>query len=228
LIWAVTLFKQEQTDVHTGNLVAVGSSQANLLVSAKGTENTGLEIEATWAATDGLTLGGTIASYDPKFMDGTIINGAQDAEGNITGGEDVSGIMPSYNVDFAYYLFGEYDWELGGGSSLRLRADVRHRDETWGQNGANNRLGRNLNDDGFMYQKPSIDKIGLRVEWTSAEGNMRFSVWGRNLDDDPDYLNYGPPFGYVYRAGPGTPSVRARASAVTGRRQLGATFRYDF
>jgi hypothetical protein len=79
-----------------------------------------------------------------------------------------------------------------------------------------------------MYQKPSIDKLGLNVEWTSAEGNMRFSVWGRNLDDDPDYLNYGPPFGYVYREGPGTPAVRARASAVTGRRQLGATFRYDF
>jgi iron complex outermembrane receptor protein len=228
LIWAVTLFKQEQTGVHTGNLVAVGSSQSNLLINAKGVENTGVEIEATWAATEGLTLGGTIASYDPKFLSGTIINGRQTAEGTIEGGEDVSGTIPSFNVDFAYYLFGEYDWELAGGSSLRLRADVRHRDETWGLNGANNRAGRNLNDDGFMYQKPSIDKLGLRLEWTSAEGNMGFSVWGRNLDDDQDYLNYGPPFGYVYRAGPGDPSVRARASAVTGRRQVGATFRYEF
>jgi hypothetical protein len=199
-----------------------------LLVNAKGVENTGVELEATWAATDSLTLGGSIASYDPKFIDGTIINGAQAADGTITGGEDVSGVMPSYNVDFAYYLFASYDWQLSGGSSIRVRADVKHRDETWGANAAVERAGRNLNDDGFMYLKPAIDRLGLRVEWTSAEGNMGFSVWGRNLDDDPDPLNYGPGFGYVYNSGPGPDAQPAKASAVNGRRQIGATFRYNF
>lgn len=228
IVFAVTLFMQEQTDVHTGNLVAIGSSQSNLLVNAKGVENTGLELEGTWAATDNITLGGTIAKYDPKFLNGTIINGAQAADGTITGGEDVSGTMPSYNVDFAYYLFASYDWQLANGSSLRLRADVKHRDETWGQNGATNRAGRNLNDDGFMYLKPSITKPGLRAEWTSADGEMSFSVWGRNLDDDPDPVNYGPPFGYLYLNGPGPEPVRARASGLKGRRQIGATFRYNF
>jgi iron complex outermembrane receptor protein len=228
IIFALTLFQMEQTGVHTGNLVAVGSSQSNLLVNAKGVENTGVELEATWAATDSLTIGGTIASYDPEFKSGTIINGAQQPDGTITGGEDVSGTMPSYNVDFAYYVFAEYVWEMAGGSSLRLRGDVKHRAETWGLNGTNNRLGRNLNDDGFMYLKPDITKPGFRVEWLSASGNIDVSVWGRNLDDDPDPVNYGPPFGYLYRAGPGDPSVRARASGVTGRRQVGATFRYRF
>lgn len=228
IVFAVTLFMQEQTGIHTGNLVAVGSSQSNLLVNAKGIENTGLELEATWAATDGLTLGGNIALYDPKFSNGTIINGTQAANGTITGGEDVSGKIPSNNVKSSAYIFASYDWALAGGSSLRLRADVIWRDEIWGQNGANNRLGRNLNDNGFMYLRPAQTKPGLRLEWTSAEGNMGLSVWGKNLDNDPDYINYGPPFGYVYLNGPGTPAVRARAVGSTGRRQIGATFRYNF
>jgi iron complex outermembrane receptor protein len=232
LIWAVTLFKQEQTGVHTGNLVAIGSSQSNLLVNAKGVENSGAELEATWAATEGLTVGGHIALYDPKFISGTIINGRQTAEGTIEGGEDVSGEKPSNSVDRAMVFWASYDWELAGGSSLRIRADVKDQGSVWGQNGANNRLGRNLNDDGFMYLNPSQTKTGLRIEWTSAEGNMGFAVWGRNLDDDPYYVNYGPGFGYVFLrgpdiSGPGT-GVRARPSGQTGRRQVGATFKYNF
>jgi len=232
LVFAVTLFKQEQTDVHTGNLVAIGSSQANLLVNAKCVENTGLEIEATWAVTDSFTLGGFIAEYSPEFSSGSVINGTFNAiTGEITGGEDVSGTVPSYNIESAFNIFASYDWALSGGSSIRLRADIRNRSSTWGQNGARNRGGRNLNDDGFMYLKPEINKIGAMVEWTSAEGNMSLSLWGRNLDDDPDYVNYGPPFGYVYLNGPGDPAteaVRARAVGSTGRRQIGATFRYNF
>lgn len=233
LIWAVTLFQQEQKGVHTGNLVAVGSSQSNLLINAKGIESSGLELEGTWAATDGLTLGGHLALYDPKFLSGTVINGRQNADGTIEGGEDVSGQKPSNSVDRALVLWASYDWELAGGSSLRLRADVKDQSTVWIQNGANNRAGLDQNGDCCMYLTPAQTKTGLRLEWTSAEGNMGFSVWGRNLDNDPFHINSGPPFGYVYLNGPGsldpdgTP-VRARAVGSTGRRQVGATFRYQF
>jgi len=233
LVFAVTLFQQEQKGVHTGNLVAVGSSQSNLLVNAKGIENTGLEVEATWAATEGLTLGGHLALYDPKFLSGTIINGAQQADGTITGGEDVSGEKPSNSVDRALVVWASYDWELAGGSSLRLRADVKDQASVWGQNGANNRAGLNLAGTGLMYLSPAQTKTGLRLEWTSAEGNMGFAVWGRNLDDDPFPINYGPGFGYVYNNGAGSTdpegsAVASRAVGQTGRRQFGATFRYQF
>jgi iron complex outermembrane receptor protein len=225
LVFAVTLFKQEQKGVHTGNLVAVGSSQSNLLVNAKGIENTGVELEATWAATEGLTLGGHVSLYDPKFLSGTLIG--------TTGGEDVSGVKPSNSVDRAFVVWAAYDWELAGGSSFRLRADVKDQGTVWGQNGSNNRAGLNLRGDCCMYLNPAQTKTGLRLEWTSAEGNMGFSVWGRNLDDDPYYVNYGPPFGYVYLNGTGSLNsegspVRARAVGSTGRRQVGATFRYNF
>jgi iron complex outermembrane receptor protein len=228
IIFAVTAFMQEQTGIHTGNLVAVGSSQSNLLVNAKGIENAGLELEATWAPTDSLTLGGNAAFYDPKFMSGTIINGAQAPDGTITGGEDVSGQIPANNVKTSAYLFASYDWAFAGGSSLRVRADVIYRDTIWGQNGANNRLGANLNDDGFMYLRPEQVKPGLRIEWASPEAKYLVALWGRNLDDEPDYINYGPPFGYVYLNGPGDPAVRARAVGSVGRRQIGATFTANF
>lgn len=233
VVFAVTLFKQEQLGVQTGNLVAVGSSQSNLLINAKGVENTGVELEATWAATENLTIGGHLASYDPQFVSGTIINGAQQSDGTITGGEDVSGEKPSNSVDRAAYIWASYDWQLAGGSSIRIRADVQDRGTVWGQNGANNRAGLNLKGQCCMYLRPEITKTGLRFEWTSAEGNMGFSLWGRNLDDEPDYINYGPPFGYVYLNGTGSKDpagtpVRARAVGSTGRRQVGATFRYNF
>jgi len=233
LVFAVTLFKQEQTGVHTGNLVAVGSSQSNLLVNAKGIENTGFEIEATWAATEGLTIGGHLASYSPEFLSGTLIGARQNADGTTSGGEDVSGQKPSNSVDRAMVLWASYDWELAGGSSLRLRADVKDQGTVWGQNQANNRAGLNLNGDGLMYLSPAQTKTGLRLEWTSAEGNMGFSVWGRNLDDDPFPINYGPGFGYVYNSGAGSTleggsAVASRAVGQTGRRQIGATFKYNF
>jgi len=217
LVWAVTLFDQEQTNVQTGNLVAIGSSQANLLVNTEGVENTGLEIEATWAATDNLTIGGSIAIYDPKFKEGSRISSVFDVStGAFTGGEDVSGTIPAGAIDEASYLFATYQWDLAGGSSVRLRGDWRHRGEVWGQNGAVNRAGLNLFGDGLA----------------SADENLNLSLWGRNLDDDPDYINFGPPFGFVYNAGPasaGAPNgVRARGVGSTGRKQVGATLRYNF
>lgn len=229
-VGAVTVFRQEQTDVHTGNLVVVGSSQANLLVNAEGIKNIGVELEGTWAVTDNLEVGGMISSYKPEFKEGSQIAATFDAStGNfLDDGEDVSGTVPANSIDFASYVYVSYDWELAGGSTMSIRGDYRHRGDTWGQNGANNRQGRNLNDDGFMYLNPAQNKTGLRLSWTSADDAWGVSVWGRNLDDKPSYLNYGPPFGYVYLAGPGDPSVRARAVGSTGRRQVGATVNYTF
>ena len=232
LIFAFTIFHQEQTDVHTGNLVVVGSSQANLLVNAEGIENLGAELEATWAVTDNLTIGGMHSEYNPKFKQGSAIAATFDAAtGEFSGGEDVSGTIPANSTSKASYIFATYDWNLDGGSSLSLRADYRYRATVWGQNGVNNRAGLNLHGDGFAYQRPSLNKIGLRLSWTSADENLGVSVWGRNLDDEPDYINYGPPFGYVYLAGPsvdGSPAVRARAVGSTGRKEVGATISYNF
>lgn len=222
LIFALTAFKQEQEDVQTGNLVVIGSSQANLLVNAAGVENTGVEFEATWAVTDSFTVGGSIAAYDPQYKSGSSIAGVFDVNtGSFSGGVDVSGTLPSQATDEAYYLWAKYNWQLAGGSNLSIRADLRHRGIMWQRDGAAARSLVNLNGDGFTNQRPELDKTGLRVDWTSADERLALSLWGRNLDDEPDFINIGPAFGYVYLGGSG-------AVGQTGRRQIGATVRYNF
>ena len=229
IVFAVTAFKQEQTDVQTGNLVVVGTSQANLLVNAAGVENTGFEFEATWAPTDNLTIGGSVAVYDPKFLEGSKIAATFDVStGSFAGGEDVSGTIPANSVDQAAYMFATYNWGLANGSTLSLRGDWRHRGTVQGQNGVRERNGLNLLGTGIATEKPELNKLGLRLSWTSADDKLDVSLWGRNLDNKPDYINFGPGFGYVYLNGPGPNPVRARPSGTTGRRQIGATVRYNF
>lgn len=230
LVFAITAFRQEQANVQTGNLVAIGSSQLNLLVNAEGVKNTGLEIEATWAATDNLTLGGSIARYSPEFLDGSVLSGTYNAAtGSFEGGFDVAGETPSGGIEEASYLYATYEWGLSDGSTLSLRGDWRHRGEVWGQNGTAARNAQTLNDPNtLIFQRPSLDKLGLRLAWTSAEENWGWSLWGRNLDNDPDYINFGPPFGYLLVQTPNEPSQRARAVGSTGRRQIGATINYSF
>eukprot|EP00903_Cladosiphon_okamuranus_P004277 g4275.t1 len=231
LVFAVTAFKQEQNDIQVGNLAVVGSSQVRLLFNAEGIENTGLELEATWAATDSLTLGGFVALYDPKYKDGSFINQVIQADGTPDGGELFEGEIPANSVDEAWTLWASYDWYLPGGSTLSLRGDYRYRSAVWGLDGANNRDGLNINGDAPMYQRPELDKYGLRLSWLSAEENLSLALWGRNLDDDPDYINFGPPFGYVYnlgQAGDDGAQVRARAVGSTGRKVMGATLNYYF
>jgi iron complex outermembrane recepter protein len=232
LVFAVTAFKQSQNDVHQGNLVILGSSQANLLVNAAGIENTGFEFEATWAPTENLTLGGMVALYDPKFKEGSALSAAFDlATGSFSGGEDVSGTIPANSVDESAFLWGSYDWNLSNGSNLNLRADYKYRAAIWARNGAIDRAGLNLKGDGFAYLRPKLGKIGLRFTWTSADENLSLAIWGKNLDNKPDYINSGPGFGYVYLNGPsvnGSVPVRGRPSGSTGRRLVGATATWNF
>ena len=152
LIFALTVFNQEQQDLHTGNLVLVGSSQANLLVNSEGVENTGLEFEWTWAVTDSFAFGGAVASYDPKFLPGSQIAATFNANTGefANNGEDVSGRRPTNAIDQAANLWATYDWQMANGGSWRLRADLRHRGDVWGQTSAADRcsqkyvLGRDL------------------------------------------------------------------------------------
>ena len=228
LIFAFTAFNQKQQDLHTGNLVLVGTSQANLLVNSEGVENTGLEIEWTWAVTDGFTFGGAIASYDPKFLPGSQIAATFNANTGefANDGEDVSGRRPTNAIDSAANLWATYDWQMANGGSWRIRADLRHRGDVWGQTSARDRAARS-NFTGEIYNlRPVLNKTSLRLAYTSPNENWGLSLWGRNLDDEPDYLNFGPGFGWVFLQLDN--GARARPVGKTGRRQIGATVSFNF
>ena len=228
MIFAFTAFNQEQQDLHTGNLVLVGSSQANLLVNSEGVENTGLEFEWTWAVTDSFTFGGAIASYDPKFLPGSQIAATFNANTGefARNGEDVSGRRPSNAIDSAANLWATYDWQMANGGSWRIRADLRHRGDVWGQTSAADRAARSSFSGEIYNLRPELNKTALRLAYTSPNENWGLSIWGRNLDDEPDYLNFGPGFGWVFlQLDNGRP---ARPVGKTGRRQVGATVSFNF
>jgi hypothetical protein len=101
----------------------------------------------------------------------------------------------------------------------------------WDQAGVANRDGLNLAGTAPMYLRPKLDKIGLNLSWTNAADNITVGLWGRNLDDDPDFINRGPGIGFIYNLGQPGPlgnRVRSRPVGVTGRKEVGLTASYRF
>jgi iron complex outermembrane receptor protein len=226
LVFALTLFKQEQTNTQTGNLTPVGTSNINLLRNSEGVKNTGIELEATWAVTDNLTFGGFVVNYSPEFIEGSTVGGVYDIATGVSTGQDVSGETPSGSTKKAATLFANYVWGLSDGSTLSIRGDIRHRGTVWGRNGSGDREALNLTGDGLANLRPELNKTSLKVAWRAADDSWGASVWGRNLDNEPDYINFGPGFGFAFLKGPN--GGGARPVGTTGRRQIGATVDYSF
>jgi hypothetical protein len=84
-----------------------------------------------------------------------------------------------------------------------------------------------------MYLRPELDKIGASIGWTSASGGTTIELWGRNLDDDNDWINFGPGSPATFArgtVGPAglAPAVVARPRGISGRKQVGVTARFLF
>lgn len=234
---ALTVFQQKQLNAQANNQVPCGvgsTGNCNVILNTGGVETTGIEFEFAVAATEALEIGGNIASYDPEFLPGSFQGSMFNAVTGEFSGEDISGLVPSNSPQFTYYLYGDYQWVLGSGGSIRLRADVRHRDRMWSQNGATNRDGLNASGTDFQYIRPEIDKIGLSLTWTNADDDISVSLWGRNLDDEVDYINTGPGIGFIFNRGAPNPGsdapsgVRQRPVGRTGRKQVGVSASFSF
>ena len=230
--FAATYFQIEQEDAQLNNLINVGTGFTTHVINADGVDNEGFEFEATWAATENLTIGGSLASYDAVLVNATQGVMLDITTGNIIG-EDISGLQPNLVPEGTYTIYADYEWGLGNGSTITLRADLRHRDAVWLRAGANDRVTMTQDGTRPLFQRPEIDKLGASIGWRSADENISVTLWGRNLDDDYDWINAGPgsPFSYaggVLQPGetgaPGT--VRPRGYA--GRSQVGLTASFQF
>jgi len=246
LRFAVTLFQMEIADAQVNNNVPAGpgsTGNVTLVKNSGGIENTGIEVEGAWAATEGLEIGGSIASYDPEFLEGSFQGGSFDPVTGLFTGESLSGSVPAHAPELTYYIYGDYQWTLGNGGTCRLRADLNHTDQMWSQNGAVNRAGLNATGTDFQYLRPEQDKIGMSITWTNAADNLSVSLWGRDMDDDPDYINTGPGIGFIFNKGAPHPNVnfppghddagdpvqvRQRPVGKTGRAQYGLSASFSF
>ncbi|TAK56409.1 MAG: TonB-dependent receptor [Gammaproteobacteria bacterium] len=163
----------------------------------------GLEVEYAWQLSEYFRLSGSYARLDAQFQDTTIQAGP--APEDIL---DISGNRPGNVPEWTATLVGEVEIPLAGGSRLALRADWRGRSSVYNDQ---------FNTPADL--RPGSDIIGASVAWTSAGGDLRIMLWGRNLTEDVDVLNIGPQ----------PPFLRAGAPTSFGPpRTFGGTVSYAF
>ncbi len=207
--YAVTVFMLEVEDVQTINLVPVGAGFTGLISNVGRVESTGLEIEGTFLLGDNFLLSGNAAWIDAEMKDTPDPTGAIDPDtGEVY---SLDGHRPPGAPEWTYTLFGEYTAHLGNGSSLMFRADVRSRSDVFNQ--TSNRF-----TDPPLRLRPQVTNWGARITWTSASDRLAISAWGKNLNQDVDIENFGPP----------TPCCSSFAAGFRGKRQYGVTGSFAF
>jgi len=231
VLFAITVFRMEQKNSQVGNQVAVGAGNANMVFNAASIETAGLELEGTFAITDNFQVGGNVGFYNAKFGEGATTGAVFDPDTGaiVPSGNDLTGQRPDHSPDLTSALWGSYIFALNNGSSIRLRADWTHRSDAWSR--VANRGGFNIAGTDFINLRPELDKYGVNLGWTSSSEKLTLEVWGKNLDDEADFLAPGPGIGYIFNlgeAGPDGTRERSRPVGHTGRRVVGATATFRF
>jgi iron complex outermembrane receptor protein len=200
--YSVATFYMEVKDVQTINLVPAGSAFVGLISNVGSVETLGIEADITWLATDNLLLRANFARFSSEMRD------TLDPTGS---GEDLSGMRPAGAPEWTYNLIGEYTWNLAAGSSLRFRLDFRGRSDVFNQTSAR-----------FTFPlerlRPEIQDFGANIMWVSSNADWNISLWGRNLAEDWDISNFGPP----------SPAISSFAAGFRGKTEYGLTVRKSF
>jgi len=207
--YAVTVFYLEVVDVQTINLVPVGAGFTGLISNVGRVESLGLELEGTFLVTDNFLLSGNVALIDAEMKDTPDPTGAIDPDtGEVY---SLDGHRPPGAPEYTFTLFGEYTAHLGNGSSLLFRADVRSRSDVFNQ--TSNRF-----TDPPLRLRPQVTNYGARISWISPSDQLAISLWGKNLTQEVDIENFGPP----------SPCCSSFAAGFRGKTYYGVTGSYNF
>ena len=201
--YSVTVFYLEIDDVQTVNLVPAGAGFLGLMSNIGQVQSKGLEVDGAFLITDNFLLSGNFGLIDAEMKDTP-----DPADPSI----DISGERPPGAPEWTYNLIGEYTFNLSGGSNLMLRADVRGRSDVYNQTSA--RTGANADS----RLRPSVTDWGARVTWTDSRQKLALSLWGKNLAEDYDITNFGPP----------SPCCTSFAAGFRGKTEYGLTMDYNF
>jgi len=201
--YSVTAYYMEIEDVQTVNLVPAGGSFVGLMSNIGKVETTGLEVDGTFLLGDNFVLSGNFAIIDAEMK-----NTPDPVDSSI----DISGHRPPGAPEWTYNLIGEYTIDLAGGSNLILRADARGRSDVFNQ--TSSRTGPRAG----VRLRPEIHDWGARITWLASDDNIAISLWGKNLAEDYDITNFGPP----------SPCCTSFAAGFRGKTEYGVTARFDF
>jgi outer membrane receptor protein involved in Fe transport len=153
-------------------------------------------------------VSGTVGLIDAEMKDTPDPTGEEDENGDVY---DLSGHRPAGAPEYTYTLFGEYTANLGSGSTLMFRADIRSRSDVFNQ--TSNRFTVPP-----LRLRPEVTNVGARVTWVASNEALSISAWGKNLTEEVDIENFGPP----------SPCCSSFAAGFRGKRSYGVTARYDF
>ena len=207
--YAVTAYYLEVEDVQTINLVPVAAGFTGLISNVGKVQSTGLELEGTFLITDNFLVSGTVGLIDAEMKDTPDPTGAIDPDtGEVY---SLEGHRPAGAPEYTYTLFGEYTAHLGNGGSLMFRADIRSRSDVFNQ--TSNRFTTPP-----LRLRPEVTNVGARVTWVAANDAFSVSAWGKNLTEEVDIENFGPP----------SPCCSSFAAGFRGKRAYGVTATYDF
>jgi iron complex outermembrane receptor protein len=221
--FAITAFDMEQKDAQNSLLVPLpGGSYVTDVSNYGGIEMTGFEFEGTWLATDNLLIGGNAAFYDGELGPNSFTGAEWDPGCSCVVGTDVSG-LPSGLSD-TFVLYGEYTYEMSGGSSLQFRADVQHRSTVEPPAVRYNVL--TLDGTKKAFERPEITNLGFNITWTSSEQATQIALWGQNLLDEFDWGGWGPASSFHYNNGGSGPGSSPRN--YEGRERYGMDVRFFF
>jgi len=201
--YSITAYYLEVDDVQTVNLVPAGGSFLGLMSNIGSVESTGLEVDGAFLIGDSFVLSGNFAVIDAEMK-----NTHDPGDDTI----DISGHRPPGAPEWTYNLIGEYTVDLAGGSSLQFRADIRGRSDVFNQ--SSSRTGPNAG----ARLRPEIQDFGARITWLNGNENLSVSAWGKNLAEDYDISNFGPP----------SPCCTSFAAGFRGKSEYGLTATYDF
>ena len=207
--YAVTVYALEVEDVQTINLVPVESGFTGLISNVGKVESTGLELEGTFLITDDFLLSGTVGLIDAEMKDTPDPTGAIDPGTGLV--YDLAGHRPAGAPEYTWTLFGEYTAHLGNGAELLFRADYRSRSDVFNQ--TSNRFTTPP-----LRLRPEVANVGARVTWTAPNQNLSISAWGKNLTEEVDIENFGPP----------SPCCSSFAAGFRGKTSYGITADYNF
>jgi iron complex outermembrane receptor protein len=173
-------------DISDQQLTAVGGgANFNQLVNADSTEGYGFELDARWAATDNAFFTAGVSYNDTEIKDPnlfiqpcgggcTVLDPPQlDGSGTPTGLVSIDGNTLPHSPEWIGNVTARFSGERANGGEWFVFADAAYESE------------KNF----FLYesaefQSDGLFEVGLRAGVTNAEGDLEFSVFGRNVFDD--------------------------------------------
>jgi iron complex outermembrane recepter protein len=159
---------------YTNLQVSTFSIASFLVGNAASATTQGLDVDARWQVTDQLSIGGAFVILDAEYDDYATGPCILDSAGNaIATFCDLSGQPLQYSPDFEANIYADYTWPVYNGWEMGLIGDLTYSDKFF--------VAGDLDPD---YVQDSYAKLNATLSLTSPDGKYRFSVIGKNLNDE--------------------------------------------